>query len=67
MEIGEVGGLLFLGGAKAIQKHKEHKYGIGGNPRRCAEHAEAINRINDRIDDDLIPDIKRIKVKLEIV
>jgi hypothetical protein len=67
LEVGEVAGLMFLGGMKAVQKMRERKYGIGGNPKRCAEHAHAINRLNDRIDEDILPDLGRIKAKLEIV
>jgi len=67
LEVGEVAGLILLGGLKAAQKVKEKRFGIGNNPRRCVEHAQAINHINERIDEEILPDLGRIKEKLEIV
>jgi len=49
------------------ERTKVKAYKLNPNPERCRQHAEAINAINDRIDDEILPDLKRIKDKLEIV
>ncbi|MCK9597992.1 MAG: hypothetical protein M0R06_03060 [Sphaerochaeta sp.] len=59
-----IGGYLFF---KWLRERKAVKRGLAPNPTRCQEHADAINGIKDQINDELLPDIKRIKEKLDIV
>jgi hypothetical protein len=59
-----MGAYLFF---KWLKERRALKSGLAPNPTRCQEHAEAINKINDRITYEIIPDLKRIKDKLDIV
>ena len=49
------------------ERAKVKAFKLRPNPDRCREHAIAINAINQRIDDEIIPDLKRIKERLDIV
>lgn len=69
-ELAEALSILLMGGYlffKWIKERKAVKRGLAPNPTRCQEHADAINDIKSQIKDELIPDIKRIKEKLDIV
>lgn len=64
-------GTVLLGVVYAADKGRQawlnKKYGVGANPKRCRRHADAINAINGRLDNEVIPDLEAIKAKLEIV
>lgn len=58
---------VFVTARELFEYRKRKKLGLKPNPERCEEHAVAINKINERIDDEILPDLKRIKEKLGIV
>jgi len=58
---------VFVVAKEVIEYFKRKRRGLKANPERCTEHADAINKINERIDDEILPDLKRIKEKLGIV
>ncbi len=52
---------------KWLKERRAIRLGLAPNPKRCTDHAKAINKLNDRIDSDILPDLQRIKEKLGIV
>ncbi len=57
----------FVVAKEVVEYFKRKKYGLNSNPKRCKSHAEAINAINDRIDNEICPDLEKIKDRLGIV
>lgn len=49
------------------QRKAEREFGLKDNPKRCAEHAKAINELRDDLNELRDVDIHSIKEKLGIV
>jgi len=58
---------VFVVVKEVTEYFKRKKRGLKANPERCEEHRRAINAINTRLDDEIMPDLKCIKEKLGIV